>query len=148
MAPPSTRIVAALRRDYVIPGEPGVRIRVHRPAEAPGALPCVYSMHGGGYVLGSYALEDARLDFWARTYRCAGVSVDYRLAPETPFPRPLEDCYAGLKWTFNHHEELGVDPGRTGVAGTSAGPGWPRGWRCWPATAARCRCASSSWMPR
>jgi acetyl esterase/lipase len=115
------------RRDYVIPGEPGVRIRVHRPAGAPGALPCVYSMHGGGYVLGSYAVDDARLDFWARTYRCAGVSVDYRLAPETPFPAPLEDCHAGLKWIFGHHEELGVDPARIGVAGTSAGAGLAAG---------------------
>jgi acetyl esterase/lipase len=51
------------------------------------------------------------------------VSVEYRLAPETPFPGPLEDCYLGLKWTFEHHRELGIDPGHIGIGGTSAGGG-------------------------
>jgi acetyl esterase/lipase len=72
------------RRDCTVEGEPAVPVRVHRPADAEGSLPCVYSMHGGGYVLGSYASDDARLDDWARSYRCVGVSVEYRLAPETP----------------------------------------------------------------
>jgi acetyl esterase/lipase len=119
-APPSPGIE---RRDYAVSGAPDVAIRVHRPADAEGALPCVYSMHGGGYVLGSYAMDDARLDGWSRSYRCVGVSVEYRLAPETPYPGPLDDCYLGLKWVFDHHDELGVDPERIGVSGTSAGAG-------------------------
>jgi acetyl esterase/lipase len=61
-APPSPGIE---RRDRTVAGEPPVAIRVHRPAGAEGPLPCVYSMHGGGYVLGSYAMDDARLDGWA-----------------------------------------------------------------------------------
>jgi acetyl esterase/lipase len=84
-------------------------------------------MHGGGYVFGSYASDNARLDGWSSSYRCAGVSVDYRLAPETPFPGPLDDCYLGLKWVFDHHDELGVDLERIGVSGTSAGAGLAAG---------------------
>jgi acetyl esterase/lipase len=54
---------------------------------------------------------------------CIGVSVDYRLAPETPYPGPLEDCYAGLRCTFEHADRLGIDAGRIGVIGSSAGGG-------------------------
>jgi acetyl esterase/lipase len=123
-APPSPGIE---RRDYTVEGDPAVVIRVHRPTDVEGPLPAVYSMHGGGYVLGSYASDDARLDGWARTFRCVGVSVEYRLAPETPYPGPLDDCYLGLKWVFEHHDELGIDPERIGVCGTSAGSGLAAG---------------------
>ena len=83
------------RRDYVIDPGRGVAIRVHRPAGAGGGLPCVYSMHGGGYVFGSFANDDARLDGWSGSYRCGGVSVDYRLAPETPYPGPSMIAISG-----------------------------------------------------
>src|SRR5271156_5920920 len=73
-------------RASVIDPDPAGAIGVHRPAGAGGGLACVYSMHGGGYVFGSFANDDARLDGWSRSYRCVGVSVEYRLAPETPFP--------------------------------------------------------------
>jgi len=135
-APPSPGVG---RRDYAVEGDPPVVIRVHRPADAEGPLPCVYSMHGGGYVLGSYASDDARLDGWSRSYRCVGVSVDYRLAPETPYPGPLDDCYGGLKWVFDHHHELGVDPERIGVAGTSAGSGLAAGLALLARDRGRCR---------
>ena len=55
--------------------------------------------------------------------RCVGVSVEYRLAPETSYPGPLDDCYAGLKWTYDHADELGIDPDRIGIGGRQ------RGWR-------------------
>ena len=115
------------RRDHVVAGEPDVVIRVHRPA-GPALLcrastPCT----AAEYVTGSYAIDDARLEDWSLTYQCAGMSVEYRLAPETPYPGPFEDCYRGLKWVFDHHEELGVDPGRIGVSGTSAGAGLAAG---------------------
>jgi acetyl esterase/lipase len=119
-APPSPGVG---RRDYVIDQEHGVAVRVHRADGAQGPLPCVYSMHGGGYVYGSIASDDARLDGWSSGYRCVGVSVEYRLAPETPFPGPLDDCYLGLKWVLDHHDELGVDAERIGVSGASAGAG-------------------------
>lgn len=123
-SPPSPGVE---RRDYVIGRAHAVAVRVHRPAGAGSGLPCVYSMHGGGFVFGSYANDDARLDGWSSSHRCVGVSVDYRLAPETPFPGPLDDCYLGLKWVFDHHDELGVDPDRIGVSGTSAGAGLAAG---------------------
>lgn len=130
-AAPQTRPSPGVeRRDLVVsagPGEPGVEVRVHRPVEAEGPLPAVYSIHGGGYVMGSFAADDTRLDLWARTYGCVGVSVNYRLSPETAYPGPLDDCYSGLAWLFEHHEELGVDPDRIGVAGTSAGAGLAAG---------------------
>lgn len=102
---------------------PDVKVRVHTPVGIEGPLPCVYAIHGGGYVVGTFESDDARFDNWCVNHRCIGVSVEYRLAPETPYPGPLEDCYAGLRWTTEHAGELGIDPTRIGVLGTSAGGG-------------------------
>ena len=121
---------AVERTDHLVPGPPGapdVRLRVHRPRAASGILPCVYSIHGGGYVMGTHLGDDARFDRWCPALSCVGVSVDYRLAPETPYPGPLEDCYAGLRWVHAHAAELGVDPARTGISGASAGAGLAAG---------------------
>jgi acetyl esterase/lipase len=115
------------RRDIVVPGDPDISIRVHRPVGAKGALPCLYSMHGGGYVIGSNAMDDGRFDSWCQRFNMVGVSVEYRLAPETPYPGPLEDCYRGLKWVHQHHADLGIDPARIGIGGTSAGGGLTAG---------------------
>ncbi|HEY4332974.1 MAG TPA: alpha/beta hydrolase [Ilumatobacteraceae bacterium] len=112
---------AVTRTDHAIPGTDRVVVRVHRPASAVGALPCLYWMHGGGLVFGSYTDEDARFDRWSPQFGLVGVSVEYRLAPETPFPGPLEDCYAGLQWVHHHAAEIGIDPARIGVGGRSAG---------------------------
>ena len=118
--PPSD---AVERTDHVVPGDADVRVRVHRPKGTAGPLPCVYSMHGGGYVIGSYAIDGPLLDQLCPKLDFVGVSVDYRLAPETPYPGPLEDCYAGLRWIGEHAQELGIDPDRIGVMGISAGGG-------------------------
>ena len=109
------------RTDHEIPGTDGVVVRVHRPVGATGDLPCLYWMHGGGLVLGSYTGDDARFDRWSPMFGLVGVSVEYRLAPETPYPGPLEDCYAGLRWVYDHAAELGVDRARIGLGGPSAG---------------------------
>ncbi len=111
------------RSDHVVSEDPKVIVRVHRPKGATGALPGVYSIHGGGYIIGSYDMDDAKLDVWCREHNIVGVSVEYRLAPETPYPGPLEDCYAGLKWTFDHAAEIGIDPDKIGITGVSAGGG-------------------------
>jgi acetyl esterase/lipase len=114
------------RREYTVPGPagaPDVVLRVHRPAGATGPLPCIYFMHGGGYVLGTAEMDDLRFDRWCPSLQCVGVSVDYRLAPETPYPGPLEDCYAGLKWVHDNAGDLGIDLARLGIGGASAGGG-------------------------
>ncbi|MGE0597875.1 MAG: alpha/beta hydrolase [Dehalococcoidia bacterium] len=118
------------RRDYVVPGKdgaPDVAIRVHRPAGSSGELPCLYFMHGGGYVFGTHLMDDLRFDRWCPSLNCVGVSVEYRLAPETPYPGPLEDCYTGLKWVYENAATLGVDKYRIGIGGASAGGGLAAG---------------------
>ena len=114
------------RTDYPVTDD-GVVVRVHRPIDVEGPLPCVYWMHGGGLVVGTYAGDDARFDAWCQSHRCVGVSVEYRLAPETPYPGPLDDCYAGLAWVHSNAAMLGVDPTRIGIAGASAGGGLAAG---------------------
>jgi acetyl esterase/lipase len=121
--PPQPLSEAVVRTDHAVPGDPPVPVRVHRPAGADGLLPCVYSIHGGGYLLGSYSMDDARFDGWCPALGVVGVSVEYRLAPETAYPGPLEDCYRGLEWTFDHAADLGVDRSRLGITGVSAGGG-------------------------
>lgn len=118
------------QRDYTVPGPagaPDIVIRVYRAKGATGDLPCVYWIHGGGYVLGSYDSEDLRFDKWCPALNCVGVSVEYRLAPETPYPGPLEDCYAGLSWVYQNAASIGVDPTRIGIGGASAGGGLAAG---------------------
>ncbi|WP_267382986.1 MULTISPECIES: alpha/beta hydrolase [unclassified Sphingomonas] len=104
-------------------GAPDVRMHVYRPIGATGPLPCIYHIHGGGYVGGSAAEIEPLHRPLAAELGCAIVSVDYRLAPETIFPGAIEDCYAGLAWTFGHAGDLGIDSTRIGVMGESAGGG-------------------------
>lgn len=121
---------AVERSDLVIPGPtgaPDVALRVHRPKDVSGDQPCVYSIHGGGYVIGSYDMDDLRFDNWCPRLGAVGVSVEYRLAPETAYPGPLEDCYAGLEWVHDNADTLGIDRGRIGVSGASAGGGLAAG---------------------
>ncbi|MGE0139787.1 MAG: alpha/beta hydrolase [Ilumatobacteraceae bacterium] len=108
--------------DHVV-GEGPVRLRVHRPIGADDALPCLYWIHGGGMVLGSYADEGARLERWCSELRCAAASVEYRLAPEHRYPAAIDDCLAGLSWLFDHAAEIGIDRARIGIGGASAGGG-------------------------
>jgi acetyl esterase/lipase len=114
---------AVERTDHVVPASSPVPVRVHRPVGVEGRLPCIFSMHGGGYVIGSYRMDDPLFDRWCPQLGVVGVSVDYRLAPDTPYPGPLEDCYAALRWVHEHADELGIDPGLVGVHGISAGGG-------------------------
>jgi acetyl esterase/lipase len=83
----------------------------------------IYNIHGGGMIRGDNRGGLPLILNWADELRAAVISVEYRLAPETPHPGPVEDCYAGLAWTATHANELGIDPGRIVVAGASAGGG-------------------------
>ena len=121
---------AVERRDVLVPGAPGepdVALRIHRPRGVDGALGCIYWMHGGGMVLGRARQDDQRFDRWCARHRCVGVAVEYRLAPETPYPGPLDDCYAGLGWVAAHADDLGIDATRIGLGGVSAGGGLAAG---------------------
>lgn len=114
---------AVARTDHVVAGDPPLTVRVHRPAGRDETLPAAFSMHGGGYVIGSRAFDDGVFDRLCPALGIVGISVEYRLAPETPYPGAIEDCYRGLQWVHEHAEALGIDPARTGVMGTSAGGG-------------------------
>jgi acetyl esterase len=108
--------------DRVLP-TPGyaVPVRIYRPADAVGALPCVIYIHGGGFMMGD--LDSSDTNAWGL---CEGtgaivVSVDYRLTPEHPFPAAFDDCYGVLSWLAERGGEIGIDPRRIAVAGDSAG---------------------------
>jgi acetyl esterase/lipase len=103
-------------------GDPAISVRIYRP-ERRSANAAVYSVHGGGFIAGDLETEHALNVRLARELGVVVVAVDYRLAPETPFPGPLEDVYTGLVWTADHAGELGVDPQRIAIHGTSAGGG-------------------------
>jgi triacylglycerol lipase len=104
-------------------GAPDVGVSIYRPRDSSERLPCIFHIHGGGYVRGSAAELRPVHHKLAMEAHCVLVSVDYRLAPETRFPGAIEDCYAALSWLMGNADELGVDASRIGVMGESAGGG-------------------------
>ncbi|MGW4489422.1 alpha/beta hydrolase [Amycolatopsis sp. NPDC004368] len=107
---------------------PGVAVRIFRPATpATTTVAALLDIHGGGFATGSAALDDSFNAHLVRTLGIVVVSVDYRLAPEHPFPTPVEDCYSALSWLAANAAELGADPARIGVLGDSAGAGLAAG---------------------
>ncbi|UJB17180.1 MULTISPECIES: alpha/beta hydrolase [Lysobacter] len=121
-APPRADVLIETLR---APGPAGpIALRLYRPVAAPSdasALPITVYLHGGGFVLGSPDTTDGlcrSLAAWARTLV---VSVDYRLAPEAPFPAGLDDAYAALCWVARHAGEFGGDGERIAIAGDSSG---------------------------
>ncbi|MET8848970.1 alpha/beta hydrolase [Amycolatopsis sp. NPDC004625] len=113
-------------RDTAVPGPsdaPDVPVRVYTPGNRTAPAPGLLYVHGGGFVMGDLDTFDAHLLRLVDELGIVIVSVDYRLAPEHPFPAPVEDCYAALNWVAAKAGELGIDPDRLGVAGESAGGG-------------------------
>ncbi|MEJ5946929.1 alpha/beta hydrolase [Pseudokineococcus basanitobsidens] len=123
----ATRLAPRLRERpgvEVVPLDGGATLRVHRPAAVPGPAPALLWVHGGGMVLGSAATEDDLCRRWADELGVVVASPDYRLAPEHPYPAPLEDCWEALTWLVDRPE---VDASRVVVGGASAGGGLAAG---------------------
>jgi acetyl esterase/lipase len=116
--------------DRVIPAPPDapeLTVRVYRPTGVEPPLPAVLYIHGGGFCVGSLESEHMGALQTAQKARALIVSVDYRLAPEHPFPAGIEDCYAALVWMSSRADELGIDRDRVAVMGGSAGGGLAAG---------------------
>jgi acetyl esterase/lipase len=104
-------------------GAPDLSLLICLPTGVTAPTAAIYHIHGGGMIIGDNRTGLPLMVEWAAELRAAVISVEYRLAPETPHPGPVEDCYAGLAWTAAHAAELGIDPERIVVAGGSAGGG-------------------------
>ena len=112
--------------DLTVPGPPGgpeVPVRIYTPEAREAELPALLWCHHGGFVMGGLDSDHHATAEMAKAANCMVVSVDYRMAPEHPYPAPLEDCYAALKWLHGEAEHLGVDQARIAIGGLSAGGG-------------------------
>ena len=100
-----------------------IRVRIYKPKTIAAPAPVLVWMHGGGFIIGKPEMDDRFLFQFARELQILIVSIDYRSAPEHPFPTPLEDCYTALKWIYINSQALGIDPNRIAIGGESAGGG-------------------------
>ena len=120
-APKPAGDVVRLAETRSVPGRDGpIPVRVYCDREGTD-LPIVVFFHGGGWVLSSAAGHDSLARRIAKRSGAMVVSVDYRLAPEHPFPAPHDDCWAATSWLAEHGAQWGGDPGRLAVCGDSAG---------------------------
>lgn len=114
----------ALMRDLEAEGPAGpIPLRLYRPlgSSPDQALPVLVYYHGGGFVIGDLDTHDVLCRELANESGCAVVSVDYRLAPEHPYPAAVIDCMAATRWIYANAASLGLDAGRLAVGGDSAG---------------------------
>ena len=95
--------------------------RIYRSTAREDNPPALVYLHGGGFALGDLEWEEERCKALAEVGQCAVVAVDYRLAPEGPFPMPVNDSYSALVWVAANAHEIGIDPRRLAVGGCSAG---------------------------
>lgn len=117
------RTAGVTARDFTITASGGhsIAVRVYRPAAATVQLPAVFFIHGGGFMLGGLHTEDERCEIYSALADCVLINVDYRLAPEHPFPAAFDDCVDVLQWVGDNALELGIDSRRLAVGGNSAG---------------------------
>lgn len=108
-------------------GAKPIRVLTYRPVQSDAPLPVILHIHGGGFVMGSPEMKDAENRLFASALKCAIYSVDYRLAPETPHPGPLEDIHSVFLWLHANAAQLGLDPARIGIKGESGGGGLAAG---------------------
>ncbi|GAB3923319.1 esterase [Microlunatus endophyticus] len=132
-APPIEELIAdrpIVHTERTVPGPagaPDIILSILTPAEPLAAAPAIYHTHGGGMIIGNRHDGVAGFLDLIEQHKLVLVSVEYRLAPEHPDPAPVEDCYAGLVWTAEHADELGIDPSRLIIGGASAGGGLAAG---------------------
>ena len=120
---PQAEEVASIR-NLSIPtpaGDLPLRIFRGKGTEASEAIPCLLFLHGGGWVIGDLESHDRVCRALANRARICVVAVDYRLAPEHPFPAAVDDSVSALKWVSENAQMLSIAPGRIGVGGDSAG---------------------------
>jgi acetyl esterase len=111
-----------LEEDLAMPGDTGdLPARIYRPRDLERAAPSVVYLHGGGFVLGGLRSHDGVCRGIASGVGCVVISIDYRLAPEHPFPAAPDDVLAAWRWVTRHADELGIDPDRIAIGGDSAG---------------------------
>ena len=101
---------------------PPIDLRLYRPQKnSKISLPALVYLHGGGFISGGFDTHDRPLRTLANLTGCAIIAVDYRLAPESPFPAAPEDCFAAWQWVTQNADELRIDSARVAVGGDSAG---------------------------
>ena len=145
----TARTVAALRRitkmrgapglpkrrgvtieDILVPGlagQPDVVVRLYKPASSMGPVPAMLWLHGGGFVMGTAQMDQSSNLAIVRELGIAVASVEYRLAPEHPYPAAMNDCYGALRWLHDNAATLGVRSDRIAIGGASAGAGLAAG---------------------
>ena len=125
MSMAATKADLASVEDRMVPGPGGdIPVRVYVPegsSDGGAPSPVLVYFHGGGWVIGNIETHDPTARSLAARSGFTVVSVDYRLAPEHPFPAPLDDCVAAVEWVVASASELGIDPTRLAVGGDSAG---------------------------
>ncbi len=103
-----------------VSGEEEINVRIYLPTDS-SPLPLLLYFHGGGFVVGDLESHDSTCRRIAKQNNCVVVAVDYRLAPEYPFPIPCEDCYEATVWAVKNASRLGINPKQVAVMGDSAG---------------------------
>ncbi len=134
MTPAEARATGAALTDLGVPVQEVARIenrtvpgpaqpiptRIYKPVPS-GTLPALIYFHGGGWVLGGLDSHDRECRALADLSGCAVIAVDYRLAPEHPFPAAVDDAYAATRYIAEHAAEFGIDPQRIAIGGDSSG---------------------------
>ncbi len=116
--------------DRVIPGPaggPDLVVTIFERSDRKAGGSAIYYIHGGGMIIGDRWFGTGAVIDWVDDLDAILITVEYRLAPEHPYPAPIDDCYMGLVWVEAHRAELGFDPDRLVIAGASAGGGLAAG---------------------